>query len=230
MAGIGTAGTGTTDVRQYLRGLAVFAGDLPDFDPDAAPDRPEALFLDWLTGAVEAGVREPHAMTLSTVGADGTPSARALLLKNVDRHGWQFAANAASPKGRDLAANPVAALSFYWPQQARQIRVTGPVAPEPAGNSAADFLARPPGSRAEAVAGRQSQPLHDVRELERATELALERVEREPGLVVPEWTLYTVRAERVEFWQADKQRRHTRLCYLREGAEGEGWTRGRLWP
>ncbi|WP_285736392.1 pyridoxine/pyridoxamine 5'-phosphate oxidase [Kitasatospora phosalacinea] len=218
---------GTTDVRQYLRGLAVFAGELPDFDPDAAPERPEVLFLDWLTGAVEAGVREPHAMTLSTVGADGTPSARVLLLKNVDRRGWQFAAGAASPKGRDLAVNPVAALSFHWPEQARQVRVTGPVAPESPEDSAADFLARSPGSRAEALVGHQSRPLPDVRELERATELALERVEREPGLVVPEWTLYTVRAERVEFWQADKQRRHIRLCYERRGEE---WTRGRLWP
>ncbi|MGW4802873.1 pyridoxine/pyridoxamine 5'-phosphate oxidase [Kitasatospora sp. NPDC004272] len=221
------ADIGTTDIRQYLRGLAVFAGELPEFDPDAAPERPETLFVDWLVEAVDAGVREPHAMTLSTVGADGTPSARVLLLKNVDRHGWQFAAGAASPKGRDLAANPVAALSFYWPQQARQIRITGTVAPEPAERSAADFLARSPGARAEALAGRQSSPLQDVRELERATELALERIEREPGLVVPEWTLYTVRAERVEFWQADKQRRHTRLRYEREG---EDWTRGRLWP
>ncbi|GAA2095273.1 pyridoxal 5'-phosphate synthase [Kitasatospora saccharophila] len=221
------ADIGTADVRQYLRGLAVFAGELPEFDPDAAPERPEELFVDWLTGAVDDGVREPHAMTLSTVGADGRPSARVLLLKNVDRHGWQFAAGAASPKGRDLAANPVAALSFHWPQQARQVRITGTVAPEPAERSAADFLARSPGARAEALAGRQSSPLRDVRELELATERALERIEREPGLVVPEWTLYTVRAEQVEFWQADKQRRHTRLRYERVG---EDWTRGQLWP
>ncbi|QKW19056.1 pyridoxamine 5'-phosphate oxidase [Kitasatospora sp. NA04385] len=216
-----------TDLRQYLRGLAVFAGELPDFDPDAAPERPETLFVDWLTAAVDAGVREPHVMTLSTVGADGAPSARALLLKNVDRNGWQFAAGAASPKGRDLAANPVAALSCYWPQQARQVRITGRVVPEPPESSAADFLARPSGSRAEALVGRQSHPLHDLRELERATEQARDRIEREPGLVVPEWTLYTLRARQVEFWQADRHRRHTRLRYERRG---EDWTRGRLWP
>ncbi|KDN81907.1 pyridoxine/pyridoxamine 5'-phosphate oxidase [Kitasatospora cheerisanensis] len=216
-----------TDIRQYLRSLPVFAGELPVFEPDSAPERPETLFVDWLTEAVEAGVREPHAMVLSTAGADGVPSSRALLLKNVDSGGWQFAANSSSPKGRELAENPVAALSFYWPQQARQIRVTGPVEPESAENSAADFLARSPGSRAEAVAGRQSSPLDDRRELDLATEQALDRVTREPGLVVPEWTLYTVRAERVEFWQADKQRKHTRLRYERHG---DGWTRGRLWP
>jgi pyridoxamine 5'-phosphate oxidase len=87
-------------MRQYLRGLPVFAGELPGFDPCAAPDEPVALFTDWLTAAVDAGVREPHAMTLSTVGADGVPSARVLIVKNVDEHGWQFAVHATSPKGQ----------------------------------------------------------------------------------------------------------------------------------
>jgi pyridoxamine 5'-phosphate oxidase len=218
-----------TDIRTYLRGLDVFAGELPTFDPSTAPDRPETLFVEWLTAAVDAGVREPHAMTLSTIGGDGTPSARVLLVKNVDAHGWQFAAHDSSPKGRDLAGNPVAALTFYWPQQARQIRIRGPVQPESAENSAADFLARPAGSRAEASIGMQSQPLEDVQTLDLAIKQALVRITDEPDLVVPEWTLYTVRAEQVEFWQGDKQRKHTRLRYERERG-GDTWTRGRLWP
>ena len=218
-----------TDIRTYLRGLDVFAGELPTFDPGAAPERPETLFVEWLTAAVDAGVREPHAMTLSTIGGDGTPSARVLLVKNVDAHGWQFAAHDSSPKGRDLAGNPVAALTFYWPQQARQIRVRGPVRPESAENSAADFLARPFGSRAEASIGMQSRPLEDGQALDLATKQALEHITAEPDLVVPEWTLHTVRAEQVEFWQGDKQRKHTRLRYERERG-GETWTRGLLWP
>ena len=216
-----------TEIRDYLRGLEVFAGDLPTFEPDTAPERPETLFVDWLTKAVDAGVREAHAMTVSTIGADGTPSARVLLLKNVDARGWQFAAHDSSPKGRDLAVHPVAALTFYWPQQARQIRVRGPVRAESAQSSAADFLARSPGSRAEASTGRQSRPLEDRQTLDLVTKQALERIADDPGLVVPEWTLYTVRAEQVEFWQADKQRKHTRLRYERYGAT---WTRGQLWP
>jgi pyridoxamine 5'-phosphate oxidase len=147
------------------------------------------LFTTWLTWAIRAGVREPHAMTLSTIGHDGTPDARVLILKNVDTHGWQFAAHASSPKGRDISAHPVAALTFYWPQQARQIRVRGRVAPEPAERSAADFLARPPGSRAEASLGRQSRPLDRSDELESATKRALARIEADPGFIVPEWTL-----------------------------------------
>ncbi|MBR7838502.1 pyridoxal 5'-phosphate synthase [Actinospica durhamensis] len=216
-----------TDIRAYLRGLDVFAGELPAFDPDAAPDRPETLFVDWLTTAVEAGVREPHAMTLSTIGTDGTPSARVLILKNVDAHGWQFAAHGSSPKGRDLAGHPAVALTFYWSQQARQVRVRGPVEPASAQDSAADFLARSAGSRAEASTGRQSRPLEDRQTLDLATKQALERIAEQPDLVIPEWTLYTVRAEQVEFWQADKQRKHTRLRYERHG---DTWTRGQLWP
>jgi pyridoxamine 5'-phosphate oxidase len=216
-----------TDIRHYLRALPVFTGALPTFDPATAPERPDTLFVDWLTAAVDQGVREPHAMTVSTVGADGIPAARVLVLKNVDADGWQLAANAASPKGEDLAARPVAALTFYWPEQARQVRVRGHVTPEPAEHSAADFLARSLGSRAEALTGMQSRPLTDRHDVDRATEKALERIETEPGLVLPEWTLYTLRAEQVEFWQADKQRRHVRLRYHRDS---DGWTRTMLWP
>ena len=216
-----------TELRTYLRSLPVFAGDLPVFDPADAPDRPDVLFRSWLVTAVQAGVREPHAMTMSTVGADGVPSARVLIVKDVDDTGWQFAAHDASPKGRDLLARPAAALTFYWPAQARQVRVRGPVVPEPAERSAADFLARPPGSRAEASLGRQSQILHDPRDLEAATRQALRRIEEEPALVVPEWTLYSLRAAEVEFWQGDARRKHIRLRYTRTGAT---WQRDALWP
>ncbi|MEU8261717.1 pyridoxal 5'-phosphate synthase [Micromonospora sp. NPDC048999] len=216
-----------TDIRTYLRDLPVFAGELPLFDPTAAPECPETLFVQWLTAAVDSGVREAHAMTLSTVGVDGDPSARVLICKNVDERGWQFAVHAASPKGRELLANPAAALTFYWAALARQVRVRGPVAAEPADRSAADFLARPPASRAEALLGRQSEPLADPRDLELAMRQALHRIEGEPGLIVPEWTLYTLRATEVEFWQGDQRRRHTRLRYTRIA---NGWCREILWP
>lgn len=215
------------NVRHYLRGLPVFAGELPTFDPADAPEQPETLFVDWLVAAVDAGVREPHAMTLSTIGVDGAPSARVLILKNVDAAGWQFAVHAASPKGRDLARSPAAALTFYWPALARQIRVRGTVRPEAADRSAADFLARPVGSRAEASLGRQSQTLTDRDTLDLAVKQAQAEITADPGFVVPEWTLYTLTAGTVEFWQGDKQRRHTRLRYARSG---DTWTRDLLWP
>jgi pyridoxamine 5'-phosphate oxidase len=217
----------TSDFRAFLRSLPVFAGELPVFDPAAAPSGPVALFRSWLVEAAEAGVREPHAMTLSTTDPDGTPSARVLILKNVDEHGWQFAAHSASPKGQALLARPAAALTFHWPAQARQIRVRGPVTPEPPATSAADFLARPPASRAEASIGRQSQILHDPADLATAAEQARHRIEDRPGLVVPEWTLYTLSPTEVEFWQGDPGRRHTRLRYTRTPPT---WRRDLLWP
>ena len=214
-------------MRHFLRALPVFAGDRPAFDPARAPDRPDLLFAEWITAAVDAGVPEPHAMTLSTIGVDGAPSARILILKNVDGNGWQFAVHAASPKGRDLERRPAAALTFHWAEQARQIRVRGPVTPSPPDRSAADFLARPAGSRAEASLGRQSRPLADRETLDRAVEQARVRIAEDPGLVVPEWTLYTLAATEVEFWQGDRQRKHSRLRYTRAAV---GWTRELLWP
>lgn len=215
------------DVRQYLRDLPVFDGELPGFEPAATPADPVTCFLGWLAAAVGAGVCEPHSMTLSTIGEDGIPSARVLLLKNVDADGWQFAVHGASPKGRELALNGIAALTFYWPDQARQVRVRGTVRAESAASSAADFLARSEGSRASAMSGLQSTPLDDRSSIDIAAKEALERLAREPGLVVSEWILYTLRAEHVEFWQGDKDRKHTRVRYERDG---DSWTKQLLWP
>ncbi|MGW1707897.1 pyridoxine/pyridoxamine 5'-phosphate oxidase [Streptomyces sp. NPDC002206] len=188
---------------------------------------PEELFTEWLLHALDSGVREPHAMTLSTAGADGNPTARTPILKNVSAQGRQFASDAGSVKGRDLADRPFAALTFHWPQSARQVRVRGPVVADSAERSAADFLARGPGARAEALLGRQSSPLTDLAERDAAVRQSLARVEREPDLVPPRWTLHSVRPQTVEFWQGDKQRNHTWLNYR---AMDAGWERELLWP
>ncbi|MFI6938786.1 pyridoxal 5'-phosphate synthase [Streptomyces sp. NPDC050418] len=216
------------DLRTVLRGIEVFAGELPVFDASAAPATPEELFTQWLLHAIDAGVREPHAMTLSTAGADGNPSARVLILKNVDAQGWQFASDRGGAKGRELRERPFAALTFYWPALARQVRVRGPVTPASPEASRADFLARGPGARAESLLGRQSQPLTDPAERTAAVAASLARVGREPGLVPEGWQLLTVRAESVEFWQGDKARSHTRLTYRANG--NGGWERQLLWP
>ncbi|MCQ8773891.1 pyridoxine/pyridoxamine 5'-phosphate oxidase [Streptomyces telluris] len=214
-------------MREMLRQLDVFAGDLPDFDPAAAPGDPTALFVEWLRAAIDAGIPEPHAMTVSTTAADGGPSARVLLLKDVTDGGWQFAVHGASPKGRDLVERPAAALTFHWVRLARQVRLRGPVVAESPERSAADFLARSPGSRAEALMGRQSQPLESLEELNLAAKRSAERVAQDPELVAPAWVLYTLRPTTAEFWQGDRQRKHTRLAYRREE---ERWTKTLLWP
>jgi pyridoxamine 5'-phosphate oxidase len=215
-------------MRQMLRGLASFPPELPGFDTGAAPADPVALFLRWLADVIREQVVGPHAMTLATADSTGRVSSRVLLCKDVDAEGrWYFASSADSPKGGDLAGNPRAALSFYWSPLGRQIRIRGTAVPAGDEASAADFLARPPASRAEALAGRQSQPLDDVAELDDALVIAQEKVAADPGLVPPAWTLYALSADDVEFWQADHQRRHIRLRYQRTA---EGWSRQLLWP
>ncbi|HEY0936262.1 MAG TPA: pyridoxal 5'-phosphate synthase [Trebonia sp.] len=215
-------------MREVLRGLPAFPAKLPEFDPRSAPDDPVTLFLAWLTAAVGDQVPGPQVMTLATADPAGRVSSRALICQDVDEGGrWYFASDAASGKGRDLAANPSAAASFYWPRQGRQIRITGLAAGAGSAASAADFLARPPASRAAALAGPQSEPLADRAELDAAFRRAEAAVEARPQTVVPGWTRYALTADSVEFWQADQQRRHLRLQYRRTG---RGWDRRLLWP
>lgn len=118
-------------LRELLRRLPVLAGAAPRFDPANAPDDPVHLFTEWLLNAIDSGVTEPHAMTVSTVDVRSQPSAQLLILKDVDAVRWHFAVSSASRKGRELAANPVAALTFYWPELARQVRVCGTVHTDP---------------------------------------------------------------------------------------------------
>jgi pyridoxamine 5'-phosphate oxidase len=214
-------------VRDLLRALPVFDCPLPDFDPEAAPAEPSALFLAWLQEAIEAGVREPHAMTISTVDGDGRPDARVLILKDVDADRWEFATSSVSAKGAQLAASPHAALSFHWRELGRQVRVRGAVAPADPGVSAADFLAKPDGSRIAGLVGRQSAVLEDPRKLALEIEAAAQRLADDPDAVPADHTVYALTPDQVEFWQGDRQRQHVRLRYRRSA---HGWITERLWP
>jgi pyridoxamine 5'-phosphate oxidase len=214
-------------VRDLLRGLPVFDRPLPAFDTEAVPGEPSALFLSWLHEAIDAGVCEPHAMTLSTVDVDGRPDARVLILKDVNAAGWQFATAAASAKGTQLAARPHAALSFHWREQGRQVRVRGEVAAAGPSASAADFLAKPDGSRIAGLVGRQSAVLEDPRKLALEIEAARQRLADDPLAVAEDHAVYVLTPAEVEFWQGDRQRQHVRLRYRRSGG---GWVTERLWP
>lgn len=210
-----------------LRALPSLAGPLPEFDTGAAPQDPMDLFGAWLQEAIDAGITEPHAMTLSTIGVDGGPRGRVLILKAFERTGFQFASSADSPKGEDLEARPVAALTFYWPALGRQVRVRGSVHSAPSEVSARDFLDRSIQPRAIAVAGRQSSILADRDELDTAIGEAVEKLESQPEYVPSTWTRYVLQPSEIEFWQGDPQRRHTRMRYR---SDASGWLRELLWP
>ncbi|WP_223242551.1 pyridoxal 5'-phosphate synthase [Streptomyces sp. CBMA123] len=224
---------GPRSVPELLLGRPPMARPLPSFDHEAAPAEPGPLFLDWLATALDAGVLDPQALTLSTVDADGMPDARVLVLRDVDSAGtgWNFSAAADSPKGRQLAHHPAAALSVYWPQLGRQVRVRGTVERAADLVAAAEFATRSPAARIGALVGRQSEPLGGLTEYDEAVKVARRRLEATPDAVAPGHAVYTLWAHEVEFWQGDAQRRHVRLRYTRTGpVRAPEWSRTLLWP
>ncbi|QGV80060.1 pyridoxine/pyridoxamine 5'-phosphate oxidase [Streptomyces ficellus] len=217
-----------TDFDETLRSLRVWDTDLPGFDPDTAPAEPLPLFRAWLVAAARAGQVEPHTMALATVDAEGRPDVRTVMLHGADERGWHFASHATSAKGRQLAADPHAALHFYWPAQGRQVRLRGRVASGTPEEAYADLHARSTGALAAALVGRQSEVLGSVAELATASEAAWERARAEPDADAETWTAYVLDADEAEFFQGDARRRHLRLRYRRDA--GGAWVRDLLWP
>lgn len=187
---------------------------------------PMAQFGLWMQAAVDAGLQEPNAMTLATVGQDGSPSARMVLLRGFGADGFRFFTNYESAKGSELAAGGKAALVFYWAELERQVRVTGRVEKLAREENEAYFASRPRGHRLGAWASRQSEVVGSREVLEAALRNAEERF---PGHVpLPAyWGGYRVMPQAVEFWQGRPDRLHDRIRYRREGSE---WVRERLSP
>ncbi len=170
-------------------------------------------------------------MTLSTTDESGRPDARVLLLKNIDERGFHFAATAASAKGHQLAQNPDVALTFYWPQLGRQVRLRGYAERLSDPECADDFLARPEGSKTSAIASRQSQVLDEPGELLERLEEARELLKKSPEYVARDWSVYAVAPRIVEFWQGATDRVHRRLEYVLDRSTSDGsWIKRTLWP
>jgi pyridoxamine 5'-phosphate oxidase len=214
-------------MKEELRALKSLAGPFPAFEPASAPGDPRDLFAEWLRDAIDAGIREPHAMTLSTVDEAGAPDARVLILKNLDDRGFHFATTSSGPKGRQIALNPYVALTFYWSPLGRQVRIRGVAIETGSSERDADFLARPAGSRAAALVNRQSDVLAAETDLDAGLAAQRQRLADQPDLVAPNWAVFVVMPHEVEFWQGSGERRHQRLRYRRDRM---GWTSERLWP
>jgi pyridoxamine 5'-phosphate oxidase len=192
------------------------------------PD-PLEQFRRWFDEARDAGVHEVTAMVVSTVGPDGLPSSRHVLLKGLD-DGFVFYTNRHSQKGRELAGHPQAALCFPWNQLNRQVRVAGPV--ELVGDVEGDeyFASRPRDSQIGAWASRQSEVLGDRAELEARYDEVEARYEGAEVPRPPHWGGYRVRPVTVEFWQGRRSRLHDRFRYTPDGSDPSGWRIDRLAP
>ena len=194
-----------------------------------AAEDPFALFRRWLAEAEKSEPADPGAMAVATVDAEGMPNVRMILLKGADERGFVFYTNCDSAKGLELAANPKAALLFYWKSLGRQIRIRGPVEPVTDAEADAYFATRHRESRIGAWASSQSRPLASRAALE---EGVARYVEEFSGGDVPRpsyWHGYRVRPVEIEFWKHGDFRLHDRIVFRRATPEG-AWTKTHLYP
>jgi pyridoxamine 5'-phosphate oxidase len=189
---------------------------------------PIAQFRLWLDDAMAAGIHLAEAMTLATATKDSKPSARMVLLKQVDALGFVFFTNYDSAKASDLDANPFAALVFYWPQLERQVRIEGTVWRVSPAESDEYFQTRPRDSQIGALASPQSEVIPNREVLEQRFRELDERYRDHPIERPANWGGYRLEPARIEFWKGRSGRLHDRILYERQ-AEGS-WTIKRLAP
>lgn len=211
----------TTDARKEYKKSTLIESDIVD--------DPIEQFAQWYDSALAAGVPEPEAMTLSTATCDGRPSARIVLLRGFDHGGFRFFTNYASRKGKELVDNPFAALTFYWPQLERQVRIEGDVQKLRDAESDTYFQSRPRNSRIGAIISPQSESIANREVLEqRFAEYQKKYSENESIPRPSNWGGYRLKPSQIEFWQGRPSRLHDRIQF-RHLANGS-WSIERLAP
>jgi pyridoxamine 5'-phosphate oxidase len=197
-------------------------------DPAHVAADPMTQFRAWFQDARTAGLYEPEAMTVSTVGPDGRPTARYVLLRGLDERGFAFYTNFESRKGREIEANPHAAVLFHWPEVHRQVRATGRIERVTQAESETYWNNRPRASRISAWASAQSEPIGSRAELEARAAEAETRFGDGDVPLPPFWGGYRLVPDELELWEHRDDRLHDRLRYRR--TDDGGWVLERLQP
>jgi len=200
---------------------------LQELDVTDVADTPINQFQLWLKQAIEAQVPEPTAMNLATVSITGKPSARIVLLKGIEDNQFIFYTNYESRKGQDLAQNPYGALTFYWAELERQVRIEGMITRISQEKSVQYFQTRPRASQVGAVASPQSQPISSRALLEQNFERIKTEYENQDIPKPPHWGGYALNPTYFEFWQGRRSRLHDRIIYQQDG---NTWHISRLAP
>ena len=212
-----------TDAKPIQHPGWLTAGDFGD------SEEPMRLFAAWLDEATRSEVSDPNAMALATADSGGVPNIRMVLLKGLDARGFVFYTSKNSQKGRELGANPQAALSFHWKSLRRQVRVRGPVTQVSDADADAYFATRPRMAQIGAWASQQSEPLESRFALEKA--VALYTAKHPTGAVPrpPYWVGYCVAPMLIEFWREQPFRLHERVEFRCAGPDAP-WSKTRLYP
>jgi len=199
-------------------------------DPDSLAMDPIQQFRLWFNEAQEVEIYEPNAMVLASVASDGAPSARVVLLKDIDDDGFVFFTDYSSRKGIELAAEDRVALTFWWDRIHRSVRIEGQAEKVPERRSDDYFKSRPVGSRTSAAASMQSTIIASRRLLEDEVKV-LEETHGDAGPPRPDrWGGYKVRPQQIEFWQGRSNRLHDRVVYQRDALDSPEWIKRRLSP
>jgi pyridoxamine 5'-phosphate oxidase len=188
---------------------------------------PFSLFAEWFAAARKSEPNDPDAGALGTVDAEGQPNVRMVLIKEADPRGFVFYTNCESDKGRELAANPRAALCLHWKSLRRQVRIQGRVETIEAADADAYFAGRPRDAQISAWASRQSRALASRLELEKAVADTAAKFADRAVPRPPNWLGYRIVPARIEFWESRPNRLHDRLLFVREGGR---WAARRLYP
>jgi len=202
--------------------------DRNKIEKSGMPDNPMEFFSEWLRQALQSGITDPTAMTLSTVDSYGQPSSRIVLLKKADKDGLVFYTNYLSKKSRDLKTNNKLAAHFFWPELERQVRIIGTIRTLDPEDSDSYFKSRPYESKIAAWASPQSEEIPDREYLEKEFEKYCKIYPDPDAIPRPEnWGGYAILPSRIEFWQGGSKRLHDRIEYT---LSENGWRSLRLAP